>query len=112
MSVLDSELGKVNETRTQWLQAVSRVEARQRDIHGQSETTELQLKQLAEVSRELEGKRSALTVTEAKLARYEERLGSLERMLGNLDGKIDYINSRQDSVEQVRRQVSSDFSNV
>jgi chromosome segregation ATPase len=109
LSVLDSELGKVNETRTQWLQAVSRVEARQRDINSQSETTELQLKQLAEVSRELEEKRSALTVTEAKLARYEERLSSFERMLGTLDGKIDYVNSRQDSVEQVRRQVSSIF---
>jgi chromosome segregation ATPase len=109
LSVLDAELGKVNETRTQWLQAVSRVEARQRDISSQSEATELQLKQLAEVSRGLEEKRNALTVTEAKLSRYEERLSSLERMLGNLDGKIDDVNSRQDSVEQVRRQVSSIF---
>jgi chromosome segregation protein len=109
ISVLDAELGKVNENRTQWLQAVSRVESRQRDINGQSEMTELQLKKLAEVSRELDDKRSALSVTEAKLARYEDRLSSLEKMLGNLEGKIDYVNSRHDSVEQVRRQVASIF---
>jgi len=109
VSVLDNELGKVNETRTLWLQAVSRVEARQRDISNQSETTELQLKKITGVSHELEEKRVALSVTEAKLTLYEERLGSLERVLGNLDGKIDFVNSRQDSVEQVRRQVASIF---
>ena len=104
---LTGELARSAAIKDELIEEISHVQYRQREVGGQVQATEDQLKRLEGVSAQLERRRSQLAFSEKKVSAFEERLGALRSMSDEVEGKIQAIATREAFIDSIKREVES-----
>jgi chromosome segregation ATPase len=98
-------LTRVSTVKDELLNELSVVQARQRDAIGQAEAVDDQLKRADTMVKELDERRTQLTLSEKRISAFEARLNDLRQHSDSLDLKIASIAEREALVQAVKAEV-------
>ena len=105
LEAFKGEFDQVGELCNQWGEQVVQIEARQRELEVSVEATDSHLSKVGELQRDLENRQAGLAASEKRMADYERTLDSHKELAEAVERKIEFINSRQASVDRLKRDV-------
>ena len=105
LEAFKGEFDQVGELSNQWGEQVVQIEARQRELEVSVEATDSHLSKVGELRRDLENRQADLAASEKGMAEYERTLDSHKELVEAVDRKIEFINSRQASVDRIKHDV-------
>jgi chromosome segregation ATPase len=104
---LADEVGRSAVVKNELLQELARVQGRQRDVAGQLDASEDQLKRLEAALKNLGQRRTQLAFSEKRIATFEARAGELAQLTEEIDAKIAALGKKHAIVDAVSSQVAS-----
>jgi len=95
-----------------WMDGVTRLEARQRELREQAEVTDSRLREAQGLHNKLEEDIDVLAEREKQLERHAQEMQTLDGLLRDLDRKVDAVNSRHAIVDRVKKDVQKVFDTI
>ena len=100
------ELGtEAKQTFSAWMDGVTRLEERQRQVHEEAESTTSRLREVRDLHDRLEADIEALAERERQSERHVQELQRFEGLIRDLDRKVEAVNSRHAIVDRVKKDV-------
>jgi chromosome segregation ATPase len=102
---LTTARGKSQAIKDALVQELTTVQGRQRDVAGQLETADAQMKALDATVRALEQRHDQLAFSEKRIATFESKIGELRGVTDTIERRIAEVVSRDETVQSIRREV-------
>jgi DNA repair exonuclease SbcCD ATPase subunit len=102
---LTTALSRSDAIKASLLQELASVQGRQREVAGQLETADAQLKALDTTMRSLERRHDQLAFSEKKITRFEDKVAELVGVTDTVERRIEDVVRRDETVQSIRREV-------
>lgn len=112
LEALSSQSAEAKEVFSGWMDGVTRLEARQRELTEQAEHTDGRLREVQDLHDKLEDDIDVLAEREKQFDRHAQELQAFEGRLQDLDRKVAAVNSRHAIVDRVKKDVQKVFDTV
>lgn len=112
LEALGAQSAEAKEVFSGWMDGVSRLETRQRELREQAEITDGRLREVQELHSTLEENIDVLAEREKQFDRHAQELQKFDGLLQDLDRKVEAVNSRHAIVDRVKKDVQKVFDTV
>jgi DNA repair exonuclease SbcCD ATPase subunit len=112
LEALSSQSAEAKEVFSGWMDGVTQLEARQRELAEQAENTDGRLREVRDLHDKLEDDIDVLAEREKQFDRHAQELQAFEGRLQDLDRKVAAVNSRHAIVDRVKKDVQKVFDTV
>ena len=105
----DNQFKEAGELRKKWEKELLELDSRQKQIAIQGASAAAQLEKIGGLTKALERKEREFAAHRSKMGEFNEKFQSLQEMVDGLDRNIGQVNSRQNTVKRVARDVDGVF---